>query len=122
MGIAPTGGASTRIGKVLEAVKTFVRTVLIGKLPADQVVFREAMVDLDVELPVTTAVRPSPNPVLVDASAGKVRLGKQRHHLLCHGIDQISANAGSGLKVRRQGWISRADVVSDVIERDEGVA
>ena len=51
VGIGPTRTARTGIGEVLEAVKApACGTVLIRELPAHQIVLREAMVDLDVEL------------------------------------------------------------------------
>ena len=52
----------------------------------------------------------------------KLGSGKQAHHLLRHGINQIARDAGSRLKIRRQVRIARADVGGDVVKGDEGAA
>ncbi len=56
VGIGPTGTALTGIGEVLETVKAHAVAVLIRELHAHQVLFVEAMVDLDIELVVVTVV------------------------------------------------------------------
>src|SRR5207302_8645665 len=91
------------------------------KLRGHQIVLGEAMVDLDVELVVVTVVCTRTEPVLVNASR-EIRLWKQAHHLLCDGINQIPCDAGSGLKIRRQLGIPRADVCGDVVKGNERAA
>ena len=61
------GPADTGIREVLETVQARTVAVLIGKLPGDQVVLVEAMVDLDVELVVVAVVRTRSKPVVVDS-------------------------------------------------------
>jgi hypothetical protein len=55
VGIGPTGTALTGIGEVLVTVKAHAVTVLIGELRAHQVLFAEAIVNLDIELVVVIA-------------------------------------------------------------------
>src|SRR6266568_4066462 len=68
------------------------------------------MIDSDIELLIGPVARAGAEPVLVDASAGKVGLWKVAHHLLCHGINQIAGNTGIGTaRARPKGEVVKAN-------------
>ena len=114
VGIIPARTALTGIGKVLEAIKApACGVVLIREFPANQIVLRKAMVDLNVKLLIGALARTRPEPVLLNASAGDVGLRKVAHHLLRHRVNQIA-----GSLIGR----SRAGIGGDIVVRNERAA
>ena len=108
VGIIPTRPSRTGIGKVLEAIKApACGVVLIREFRAHQIVLCKAMVDLNVKLLIGALARTSPEPVLLNASAGDIGLWKVARHFLRHRVNQIA-----GSLIGR----SRAGICGDIVE------
>src|ERR1700722_12405231 len=102
MGIGPVRTAFAGIGKVLETVKAVAMAVLLRVLHAHQILLAEALVELDIELPVVAMIGSGSDPVVVNTVwRGDVRLWKETDHGLCDRVNQIACNTGSGFEIRR---------------------
>src|ERR1017187_6004721 len=123
MSVGPVRTAFTRVGKILETVEAVPVAVLLGVLEAHQILFVEAVVDLDVELPVIAVVWSCSDPVPVNTvRRGDVRLREVTQHLLRYRIDQIPRHAGGWLKVGGQVGAARTGVGSEVVEGNERIS
>ena len=114
--------APARIREIFEAVVGSSVVPVLRVLGAEQVLFAEAVVDLDVELVVAAGARSRGDPVVVNASSRDIRHGEQVHHLLGNRIDEVSGRLGQLVRRAVQFGISGAGIGGEVIERDIGAA
>src|SRR5215472_3820729 len=118
VGIIPTLTTLAGISKVLEAVKASAcGVVLIREFPAHQIVVGEAMVDLNVKLPIGSVARTRCEPVVKEAPPSDIGLWKVAHHLLRHRVNQIAGYIGG--ETARTAWTR---IGGDVVEGNEGTA